>query len=139
MTANQLSFSGLTPCGVFLSFYKLCVYIQEYKENFSREATSEKERNRSRKSTIMPSFISLAISRGKQNQWSVPAILLFTKNADYENEKCLKIKVFICILHSKQKKDTLFLTSTRRYENLRKVSPFLIKSGTFLGFVFDIK
>ena len=61
------------------------------------------------------------------------------KNADYENEKCLKIKVFICILHSKQKKDTLFLTSTRRYENLRKVSPFLIKSGTFLGFVFDIK
>ena len=72
------------------------------------------------------------------NQWSVPAILLFTKNADYENEKCLKIKVFICILHSKQQKDTLFLTSTRRYENLRKVPPFLIKSGTFLGFVFDI-
>ena len=66
------------------------------------------------------------------NQWSVPAILLFTKNADYENEKCLKIKVFICILHSKQQKDTLFLTSTRRYENLRKVPPFLIKSGTFL-------
>ena len=75
---------------------------------------------------------------GKKNQWSVPAILLFTKNADYENEKCLKIKVFICILHSKQQKDTLFLTSTRRYENLRKVPPFLIKSGTFLGFVFDI-
>ena len=76
---------------------------------------------------------------GFSNQWSVPAILLFTKNADYENEKCLKIKVFICILHSKQKKDTLFLTSTRRYENLRNVSPFVIKSGTFLGFVFDIK
>ena len=37
------------------------------------------------------------------------------------------------------KKDILFLTSTRRYENLRKVPPFLIKSGTFLGFVFDIK
>ena len=72
-------------------------------------------------------------------QWSVTAILLFTKNADYENEKCLKIKVFISILHSKQKKDTLFLTSTRRYEKLRKVPPFLIKSGTFLGFVFDIK
>ena len=66
VTANQLSFSGLTPCGVFLSFYKLCVYIQEYKKNFSREATREKERNGSRKSTIMPSFISLAISRGKQ-------------------------------------------------------------------------
>ena len=31
----------------------------------------------------------------EKNQWSVPAILLFTKNADYENEKCLKIKVFI--------------------------------------------
>ena len=44
---------------------------------------------------------------GFVNQWSVPAILLFTKNADYENEKCLKIKVFICILHSKQKKDTI--------------------------------
>ena len=38
------------------------------------------------------------------NQWSVPAILLLTKNADYENEKCLKIKVSICILHSKSKK-----------------------------------
>lgn len=45
--------------------------------------------------------------KDEDNQWSVPAILLFTKNADYENEKCLKIKVFICILHSKQKKDTL--------------------------------
>ena len=66
------------------------------------------------------------------NQWSVPAILLFTKNADYENEKCLKIKVFICILHSKQKKRTPLLTSTRCYENLRKVPPFLIKSGTFV-------
>ena len=65
------------------------------------------------------------------NQWSVPAILLFTKNADYENEKCLEIKVPICILHSKQKKGHLFLTSTRRYENLRKVPPFLIKGGTF--------
>ena len=42
------------------------------------------------------------------NQWSVPAILLSTKNADYENEKCFKIRVFICILHSKQRKDTPF-------------------------------
>ena len=33
----------------------------------------------------------------RTNQWSVPAILLFTKNADYENEKCLKIKIFIRI------------------------------------------
>ena len=73
------------------------------------------------------------------NQWSVPAIILFAKNADYENEKCLKIKVFICILPSKEKKGHLFLTSTSRYENLTKVPPFLIKSGTFLGFVFDIK
>ena len=36
-------------------------------------------------------------------------------------------------------KGHLFLTSTRRYENLRKVPPFLIKSRTFLGLVFDIK
>ena len=42
------------------------------------------------------------------NQWSVPAILLFTKNADYKNEKCLKIKVFMCILHSKLKKGHFF-------------------------------
>ena len=74
-----------------------------------------------------------------ENQWSVPAILLFAKNADYENEKCLKINVLICILPSKEKKGHLFLTSTSRYENLAKVPPFLIKSGTYLGFVFDIK
>ena len=42
------------------------------------------------------------------NQWSVPEILRFTKNADYENEKCLKIKVFIFILHSKRKKGHSF-------------------------------
>ena len=78
-------------------------------------------------------------SLGSKNQWSVPAILLFTKNADYENEKCLKIKVFICILPAKEKKGHLFLTSTRRYGNLTKAPPFLIKGGTFLGFVFDIK
>ena len=45
---------------------------------------------------------------GRLNQWSVPAIILFAKNADYENEKCLKIKVFICILPSKEKKRTPF-------------------------------
>ena len=38
-----------------------------------------------------------------------------------------------------KKRTPFYLTSTRRYENLRKVSPFLVKSGTFLGFVFDIK
>ena len=73
------------------------------------------------------------------NQWSVPAILLFTKNADYKNEKCLKIKVFMCIPHSKLKKNTLFLTFTLPFENLRKVPSFLKKSRIFLGFVFDIK
>ena len=31
------------------------------------------------------------------------------------------------------------LTSTRRYGNLRKVPPFLMKFRVFLGFVFDIK
>ena len=45
---------------------------------------------------------------GQVNQWSVPAILLFTKNADYENEKCLKIRVFTCILQSKQKRTPFF-------------------------------
>ena len=77
--------------------------------------------------------------RNDKNQWSVPAILLFTKNADYENEKCLKIKVFICILPAKEKKGHLFLTSTRRYENLTKVSPFLIKGGTFSAFCLFIQ
>ena len=75
----------------------------------------------------------------KSNQWSVPAILLFAKNADYKNEKCLKIEVFSCILHSKLKKGYLFLNFTSCYENLRKVPPFLIKGRTFLVFVFDIK
>ena len=42
------------------------------------------------------------------NQWSVPAILHLTKNADYESEKCLKIKVFMCVLHSKPQKGSLF-------------------------------
>ena len=39
---------------------------------------------------------------GQWNQWSVPAILLFTKNADYENEKCLKFTL------KRKKKDTFF-------------------------------
>ena len=73
------------------------------------------------------------------NQWSVPAILLFTKNAGYKNEKCLKIKDFMCILQSKLKKRALFFTFTRRFENLRKVPSFLKKSRIFLGFEFDIK
>ena len=42
------------------------------------------------------------------NQWSDLAILLFAKNTDDENEKCLKIKVFLCISHSKLKKGYLF-------------------------------
>ena len=54
----------------------------------------------------------------------VPAILLFANNADYENEKCLKIKVFICILHSKREKGNPFLTFTGRHENQRKVPLF---------------
>ena len=72
------------------------------------------------------------------NQWSVPAILHLTKNADYESEKCLKIKVFLCVLHSKPKRMP-FLTFTRRCENLRKVPPFLIKSRIFSGVFFGIK
>ena len=79
------------------------------------------------------------IEGGKNNQWSVPAILLFTKNAGYKNEKCLKIKDFMCILQSKLKKRALFFTFTRRFENLRKVPSFLKKSRIFLGFEFDIK
>ena len=47
----------------------------------------------------------------------------FCKNADYENEKSLNIKIFFCILYSKPKKGNPFLTSTRRYGNLRKVPP----------------
>ena len=39
-----------------------------------------------------------------KNQWSVLAILLFAKNADNENEKCLKIKVILCISLLKLKK-----------------------------------
>ena len=40
---------------------------------------------------------------------------ILQKNADYKNEKCLKIKVFICVLHSKLKPITLFLTFTCCY------------------------
>ena len=42
----------------------------------------------------------------------------------------------------KNKKGYPLLTSTRRYEDLRKVPPFFIKSRIFLGVVyvvFDIK
>ena len=73
------------------------------------------------------------------NEWSAPAILLFAKHAHYENEKRLKIKIFICILYLKLNKGNPFLTSTRCYGNLRKVPPFLMKSRIFLGFVVDIK
>ena len=78
-------------------------------------------------------------SKLHNNQWSVPPILLFAKNADSENEKRLKIKIFICIQYSTLKKGNPFLTSSRHYGNLRKVPPFLTKSRIFLGFVFDIK
>ena len=37
-----------------------------------------------------------------------PSSLFFTKHADYENEKCLKIKVYIYISLSKLQMDTLF-------------------------------
>ena len=40
--------------------------------------------------------------------WSVPAILLFTKNMNHKNEKWLKFKVIICVLQSKVKKYTFF-------------------------------
>ena len=72
------------------------------------------------------------------NQWSVLAILLFAKKADNENEKCLKVKVFLCILNSKLKQRIPFLTLAGHYENLKKVHPFLMKRRIFLGFVFDI-
>ena len=58
------------------------------------------------------------------NQWSVPAILLFTKNADYENEKCLEIKVPICILHSKQKKGHPFFNFDPPLWKPEKSAPF---------------
>ena len=61
---------------------------------------------------------------GLTNQWSVPAILLFTKNADYENEKCLKIKVFICILPSKRKKRTPFFNFDQPLWKPNKSAPF---------------
>ena len=47
-------------------------------------------------------------SKFHNNQWSVPAILLFAKNADSENEKRLKINIFICIQYSTLKKGNLF-------------------------------
>ena len=58
------------------------------------------------------------------NQWSVLAILLFAKNADNENEKCLKNQGVSLYCTLKTKKRIPFLTFTRHYENLRKVPPF---------------
>ena len=58
------------------------------------------------------------------NQWSVPAILLFAKNADNENEKCLKIKVFICISHSKLKKGYPFFNFHSPLRKPKKSAPF---------------
>lgn len=62
---NCPSLAGL-HVGFSCLFTNYAFIYKSTKKNVSREATSEKERNRSRKSTIMPSFISLAISRGKQ-------------------------------------------------------------------------
>ena len=59
-----------------------------------------------------------------KNQWSVPAILLFAKNADNENEKCLKIKVFICISHSKLKKGYPFFNFHSPLRKPKKSAPF---------------
>ena len=46
-------------------------------------------------------------------------------------KNALKSRSLFVFCTQNVKKDILFLTSTRRYENLRKVPPFLIKSGTF--------
>ena len=54
-------------------------------------------------------------------------------------KNALKSRSLFVFYPQKKKKGHLFLTSTRRYENLTKVPPFLIKRGTFLGFVFDMK
>ena len=42
------------------------------------------------------------------NQWSVPAILLFAKNADYKNEKCLKIRSFLYFTLKTEKRMPVF-------------------------------
>ena len=39
---------------------------------------------------VLPLKLTHLRTKQEDNQWSVPAILLFTKDADYENEKCLK-------------------------------------------------
>ena len=75
---------------------------------------------------------------GHPNQWSDLAILLFAKNADHENEKCLKIKVFLCISHSKLEKGYPFFNFHSPLRKPEKGAFFLMKSRIFLGFVFDM-
>ena len=90
------------------------------------------------KDYIMKKMLYNRILRTR-NQWPVPTILLFTKNADYENEKCPKVKVFICNLHSKLKKGFPFLKFHWPFWRLEKKAPFSPKKPDILGFVFDIK
>lgn len=71
VTINQLSFSGRTPCGVFLSFTNYAfIYIIQMsrvqKKTFFREATSEKERNHSKKSTRLEKYSSVITKLERQ-------------------------------------------------------------------------
>ena len=73
--------------------------------------------------------------RRLHNQWSVPAILLFAKNADNENEKGLKIKIFICILYSKLKKVPVFDScQSSAFRQKYQTKKVVGKKSTFFDF-----
>ena len=86
----------------------------------------------------LPLRCSDTVFQRPYNQWSDLAILLFAKNADDENEKCLKIRVFLCISHSKLEKGYPFFNFHSPLRKPEKGAFFLMKSRIFLGFVFDM-
>ena len=58
------------------------------------------------------------------NRWSVPTILLFAKNADYENKKRLKIKILIFYSILKTEKRKPFFNFQSLLWKLEKSAPF---------------
>ena len=82
---------------LFPPFFHFFHFVQKMKKKIEKSHTYR---------PIFHNFILIRKMKKWQvlNQWSVPVILHLTKNADFESEKCLKIKVFLCVLHSKPKK-----------------------------------
>ena len=119
-TSIHSFFDGKRGCRIFSGFFigniedflhrfKQFYYLKSRKKKyFTTQSTSAFSKTLKTPNYFLPLVYMRYGLRLKSvyvyNHRPGPAILLFAKKAEYENEKCPKIKVFVCILHSKLKK-----------------------------------